>query len=244
MVVVMLARPYFLFSRFFERVRYALGPASSRTIVVLTFDDEVTNETLGVPTFLAERGIRATFFVPAETTSRAILSSLVRMGHELGGHSLRHDRSEREHQYVSARRCRDILKRFDPRVRSWRFPWTSRDAQSVANVRAAGFMIDSSRGALYPAKKLGRLGGLDEIPWIRLPRTWQMDINESDYGIVRRYVLAHVAKHRGVHVLGLHTYYQHRHLAEFKDFIETLRERNIEFMTLREAHRVLAHGKL
>ncbi|MBI4170698.1 MAG: polysaccharide deacetylase family protein [Candidatus Aenigmarchaeota archaeon] len=240
----MYVRAYFFFKRVVEYLGYVSSGRAKRKIVVLTFDDYIDAKNIEIAEYLKSRHIPATFFLTLDQTKPEIIKQLVNMAHEIAGHSLSHSREEREGSYQSAKECYKELSKYDGNVVSWRFPWTSRDEQSVENVKNAGFSIDSSVGTFYPVKKLLDLGTLYEIPWLRLPKQWQMDVNEEDYAIIKNYIIKSVESKNGIFVLGFHTYYQYKKFQEFKDLIEKLVEMEVEFITLREAFVVLKNGKL
>ena len=236
---------YFFFKRFLESASYRFSPPVKRKVIVLTFDDHVDEKSIELAKHLESMRMSATFFLTLKRTKPGIIKKLVSLGHEIGGHSVRHSRGERNKFYAAAAaQCMSELRKYDSRVVSWRFPWTSKDERSVNNVAAAGFLIDSSVGTFYPVKKLGKLGALSELPWLRLPRQWQMDVNEKDYGIIKSYIIRKVSSECGVFVLGFHAYHQHANFSAFKDLIETLMKMPVEFLTLREAAEVLKNGTL
>lgn len=244
MTITWHVKAYFFARRFWEFLAYALSRRTKRRIVVLTFDDDVTEETIAVAEHLNSWGIRATFFLTLNKTKPEIIKRIAAMTHELGGHSLGHSREERSSGYATATACFAELKKYDSSVMSWRFPWTSKDTDCIRNVKNAGFVLDSSVGTFYPVKKLRRLGALHEIPWLRLPRAWQMDVNENDYSLVKSHIIRMVSSRAGVFVLGFHTYHQYRHFSEFKDLLEKLKNLGVEFLTLRDAYGVLKNGTL
>lgn len=239
----LLVKSYFLAKKFFDYLDYAFSKPSSRKIIVLTFDDHVDKKNIAVAEYLKSKKISATFFITLAHTKPAIIKNLVVMGHEIGGHSLTHTRKEREEKYRTAEKCFSELKKYYSVV-SWRFPWTSRDNESLRNVKNAGFVIDSSIGTFYPVKKIKKINGLYEIPWLRLPKTWQMDVNEKDYSVIKNHIIDIVSSKSGVFVFGFHTYYQHKNFEEFKELIESLLKINVEFMTLRKAVEVLKNEKI
>ncbi len=237
-------RFYFLAKRMSEYLSYRFSPPVKRKIIVLTFDDHVDEKSIELAKYLESIRISATFFLSLKQTKPAIIKNLVSLGHEIGGHSVSHSRDERDEFYTTAAQCMSELGKYDSRVVSWRFPWTSKDKRSVNNVAAAGFLIDSSVGGFYPVKKLRKLGSLSELPWLRLPRQWQMDVNEKDYGIIKSYIIGKVSSECGIFVLGFHAYHQHANFGEFKGLIENLMKMPVEFLTLREAAEVLKNGAL
>ncbi|GEM_PF-6219165 len=237
-------RLYFLAKRLSECFSYRLSAPVKKKIIVLTFDDHVDEKSIELAEYLKSKNVSATFFLTLEQTKPGIIKNLVSLGHEIGGHSMSHSREERDQFYATAAQCMSELGKYDNHVVSWRFPWTSKDGKSVNNVAAAGFLIDSSVGAFYPVKKSGRLGPLVELPWLRLPRQWQMDVNEKDYGIIKDYIIRKVSSEYGIFVLGFHAYHQHAHFSEFKDLIDNLMKMPVEFLTLRGAAEVLKNGAL
>jgi len=237
-------RIYFFFKRFLESASYRLSRPAKKKIVVLTFDDYVDENSIELAEYLKSRKISATFFLTLKQTKPGIIKNLVSLGHEVGGHSIDHSREERGQFYATASQCMSELKKYDSRVVSWRFPWTSKDERSVNNVASAGFLIDSSVGAFYPAKKAGKLMSMVELPWLRLPRQWQMDVNEKDYKVIKDYIIRKVSSESGIFVIGFHTYYQYAHFVEFKDLIENLMKMPVEFLPLREAAEVLKNDAL
>ncbi len=237
-------RAYFFFKRLSGYPAYKFSRQTKRKIVVLTFDDYVDSKSIELAEYLKSKNIPATFFLTINQTEPEIIKQLVGMAHEIGGHSISHSREEREKNYQSALQCYKELSMYDGNVKSWRFPWTSKDKQSIENVKNAGFVLDSSIGTFYPVKKLMHFGALYEIPWLRLPRQWQMDVNEDDYSVIKNYIIKSVASKNGIFVLGLHAYHQYKNFAKFKDLIENLAKLKVEFMTLREAFVVLKNETL
>lgn len=78
--------------------------AASERLACVTVDLHDDDRPLDVEmaaNVLAERGVRATFFIPGALLSNAnpltpVLRALPRLGHEVGSHSLRHDHAEIE----------------------------------------------------------------------------------------------------------------------------------------------------
>ena len=225
---------YFKFKRVSEYFKYLSSRKLRTSIFVLTFDDVVNDSNIEIAEYLYDQNISATFFVPAKLTEREILRGLVKMNHELGGHGYTHSNEEREEDYLIAKQCMSILKKYDKNVISWRFPWLSYTKKSVKNVLEAGFRIDSSKGCFYPIQNFYKIDGLVELPFLRLPPKWQMDIN-VEYNKIFDYVLR-MSKLKGITVLPFHTKYQYSHYKEFRRLIEELIEKEIEFKNLREAY--------
>lgn len=241
----MLAWLYFKMKKFAEFLNYSFSASTKRRIIVLTFDDYVDKKNIELASYLKSKNISATFFLTLDQTEPELISRLVSMGHEVGGHSLSHSRKERNEKYrTSAAECYKKLKKHSNEIISWRFPWTSKDHECIINVKSAGFTLDSSVGAFYPAKKLQTLGDLYEIPWLRLPKQWQMDVNEPDYSVIKTYITKMVSSKIGVFVFGFHTYRQFEHFNEFKGLIENLLKMDVEFMTLQKSFDVLKNGSL
>jgi peptidoglycan/xylan/chitin deacetylase (PgdA/CDA1 family) len=209
-----------------------------RKIVVLTFDDTPSKESMKLPLFLAKKKIPAAFFIPA-SSNYIFLSQIAKMGHELGGHGFEHKSQEKQGSYeITAKKSHEILKKYDKNVASWRFPFLSYDEKCVKNVRLAGFCIDSSAGSFYPQKKLERLGELEQVRFLRLPTRYWMDLGGEPQKTYE-YILRKIRRSGGVFVLPFHIHEQASHFKEFQAFIEKLQSENVEFMQLRDAAKVL-----
>ncbi len=243
-MIALFVRLYFLMKRLQEHLSYALTKPAKRKIIVLTFDDYVDGKSIELAKYLKSRKITATFFLTLNDIKPELIRELVMMSHEIGGHSLSHSRRERDGKYATALECYSRLRKYDSGVTSWRFPWTSKDKKCAENVAKAGFKIDSSIGSFLPVKRLKKFMGLYEIPWLRLPKKWQMDINEPEYGIIKDYIVRTVSSKTGVFVLGFHTYHQYKNFNEFKDLVEELVGLGVEFMTLKESFVVLKNGTI
>ncbi len=243
-MIALFVRLYFLMKRLQEHLSYALTKPAKRKVIVLTFDDHVDEKSVELAKYLESRRITATFFLTLNDTKPEVIRKLVLMSHEIGGHSLSHSREERKGKYATALGCYSQLRKYDSDVTSWRFPWTSKDEECVRNVAEAGFKIDSSVGTFLPVKRLKKFMGLYEIPWLRLPKKWQMDFNEREYRIIKDHIIKMVSSKNGVFVLGFHTYHQYKNFNEFKDLVEKLVRVGVEFMTLRESFVVLKNGKI
>lgn len=124
----------------------------------------------GVPrllALLAERGLRATFFVPGATAERHpdAVRAIVEAGHEVAHHGFEHESllgRSREEELDILRRGLDALERVaGVRPRGYRAPWWELGAHTLALLEELGFVYDSS---LFERDAPYRVGRLVEIP--------------------------------------------------------------------------------
>jgi peptidoglycan/xylan/chitin deacetylase (PgdA/CDA1 family) len=219
-----------------EFISYNFGKKEIKnSIIVITFDDAVDTSNIKIPRFLASERIKATFFVPPRLVRTRILAELSKMGHELAGHGFRHIKDERTEEYKeSAKKCMSMLKKYDPDIVSWRFPWLSYSKKCVQNVRNAGFVVDSSVHCFYAQQRAGNLLTMKEIRFLRLPTPHGMDLESSSYRNIKEYILKK-SRESGIIVLPFHVYEQAGHFGSFCALIKSLEANGAKFATLREA---------
>lgn len=124
----------------------------------------------GVPRLLgvlAEREVRATFFVPGATAERHpdVVRAVAAAGHEIAHHGYEHESllgRSREDELAILRRGLDALERTaGVRPLGYRAPWWELGAHTLELLAELGFAYDSS---LFERDAPYRAGGLIEIP--------------------------------------------------------------------------------
>lgn len=147
---------------------FAVMPARApaRTVVTLSFDDALESQA-AVPAMLAARGLRASFFVNGARVGRsgrlgwAEIHAIAAAGHEIGGHTLAHDRltslsDEAARRTVCDDRAALVAQGFDPI--SFAYPYGAADARTAAIVGACGYLLARTHGGIH------RPGGCSGCP--------------------------------------------------------------------------------
>jgi len=131
---------------------FVLGGAATRAqaavpVVSIEFDDGRAEQAAALP-LLRERGLHATFFVPAGAVgkpgslSRRQLLRLQAAGNEIGGHTLSHVRLAGLDPVTQQREVcgsRVVLAGYGLDVTSFAYPWGMRDERSRAAVVECGY---------------------------------------------------------------------------------------------------------
>ncbi len=224
---------YHKYLKTMELLKYRLSDKRSNSIIALTFDEPPNENSIRVPKFLNEKEIEATFFVPPDNAEEKYIEETVSLGHEIGGHGWNHGDSEvRNHHQESAFKCFEYLKELYPDIASWRFPGLTASQKGYENIKKAGFRIDSTRGIYYPFQKPKKHLGLKEYPFLRLPPNGQMDIDTESYDAMFDFIIKKLIKLKGVIVLPFHTWYQNDNFTEFKNLINELKNKKLNFKKL------------
>jgi peptidoglycan/xylan/chitin deacetylase (PgdA/CDA1 family) len=155
-----------------ESVMLAIDPAYAERPSLMSH--QRYGPVTGVPRLLevlAEREVRATFFVPGASAERhpAAVEAIVAAGHEIGHHGYEHESllgRSREEELGILRRGLDALERIGGvRPRGYRAPWWELGSHTLELLVELGFAYDSSlfeRDAPYRVR--AGSGSLVEIP--------------------------------------------------------------------------------
>lgn len=225
---------YRYFLQISDYLSYKISSKRDKIIVILTFDDEVSKESIRIPRFLNKENISATFFVPPAITKDRIIEEIVSLDHEIGGHGYNHSEVEAKENYEkSALTCFNHLKKFYPPLISWRFPGLRGTKEAYINVKNAGFKIDSSKSIYYPFQYPKMFREFIECPFLRISPRSQMDSGVKSYEFLKRRILNVVSSQRGFLILPFHTNYQNKHFKEFKGLIKKLKGKKVIFKKLR-----------
>ena len=165
------------------------GPPAS-TIVSLTFDDGYASQVKAARA-LAERGVPATFYLNSgQLGARNYMDpedvqALVAMGHEVGGHTVDHDRlTEQSPTDERAAICDDraALQDLGATVTSFAYPYGSWDEQAVAAVQDCGYTsarqssgLNIDDGSCSDCPRAEDLDPLDHRFNIRTPSVLEAD---------------------------------------------------------------------
>lgn len=237
------------FYQYFLKIKdylcYKFSRKRNKLDIILTFDDKVDETSIRIARFLYGENIKATFFIPPAKTEDRFIRKIASLGHEIGGHGYDHSKEEAKENYDrSAAKCYRYLKKFYPSLISWRFPGLRTTKKGFANVRRAGFKIDSSKGVYYPIQNPKKFRGMLEYPFLRLSPRSQMDAGIESYESLKRRILKTISSQKGIVILPFHTNYQNEHFKEFKGLIKELKERKINFKQLRDVGSKTCYKKL
>jgi peptidoglycan/xylan/chitin deacetylase (PgdA/CDA1 family) len=134
-----------------ESVMLAIDPAYAERPSLMSH--QRYGPVTGVPRLLevlAERGVRATFFVPGASAERhpSAVEAIVAAGHEIGHHGYEHESllgRSREEELDILRRGLDALERIGGvRPRGYRAPWWELGTHTLELLAELGFAYDSS----------------------------------------------------------------------------------------------------